>query len=115
MTTKLFLNNSGDTGKVCIHVEDSDSNPLDLGLYTAVKFILKRMASDPDDAAVFTADLDSNLALLAPTDDGVAEVTIPASTVSTMRVLRPYPWRLELTNGTGEKGSVRNGTLTILT
>jgi hypothetical protein len=109
----LYLNHSGDTGKLCLHAKDSDGNPLDLGLFTAVEFILQRMSGDPDDAAVFTAGLSSGLSLSSPSDDGVAEVTIPKTTVAAMMTGRAYPWRLKVTNGTGEVSSAQSGKLVI--
>jgi hypothetical protein len=109
----LFLNQSQDTPKLCIHVVDADGNPVDLSPFPQVNFFLKRSWRDPDNAAIVALTLGNGVRLLTPTDDGVVEATIDASIVAALQVLRPYPWRLSIVSNIGETATPATGYLVI--
>lgn len=111
---ELTLNQSQDTGKLCVHVVDSDGNPIDLSLYANVTFLLKRHLDDDDASAILTASvIGSNLTVLDPSDDGVCEVTVPKSVMTSLRVLAPYFWRVSLISGTDEQSTPVTGILMV--
>src|SRR5712691_6103885 len=102
----------GDTGKVCVHVVDADSEPIDISLFDEITFRLKRSVQDADDAALFVGTLTgSDITILNPAKDGVCSVTIPESVSAQMMIGQPYYWTTKLTNQVGEESTPVYGTL----
>lgn len=103
----------GDTGKVCIHVVDSDGEDIDLAPFLELTFTLKRSTQDDDTAAVFQGtETAGDILILAPSKDGICEVVIPAVNAAQMRISRPYYWTLKLTTQTNLSSTPAYGTLT---
>lgn len=97
----------GDTGKICVHVVDSDEEPIDLAPYTEITFTLKR--SSQDSAVLFKGTLTGgDIAILSPSEDGVCEVTVAALS---LMIGRPYYWTVQLTNALGDLFTPVFGTL----
>src|ERR1700730_1501417 len=90
----------GSTGKVCIHVFDSDGNPIDIGQYT-LTFRLFRSMQDPDSAAIFIGT-GSAITVFTPSNNGICEVEIPSTVISSMMIGRVYYWTMTLVSGASE-------------
>lgn len=102
----------GDTGKVCVHVTDSDGEPIDLAPYAEITFTLKRSVSDADATAVFQGTKTGGaIVILNPSNDGVAEVTIPQTAAATLMIGRPYFWTVQLTSQLGASFTPAKGQL----
>jgi hypothetical protein len=100
-----------DDGKICVHVVDSANEPIDLSPFTEITFTLKRSLQDLDSEAVFQGTLTGgNISVLTPTEDGICEVTVPASATAQLMLGKPYYWTCKLTSASGSASTPVFGT-----
>jgi hypothetical protein len=72
-------------------------DPFNLNNYTA-SFFIKRSLQDSDAAAEFQGTLTSGISVPFQPEDGILDVTVPASVTKGLRLGKLYWWYLVLTN-----------------
>lgn len=103
----------GDDALVCVHVVDSDGEPVqNLNLFAEITFTIKRSQQDADADAVFQGALTGGkITILNPPEDGIFEVAIPTSASGSMLIGQPYFWTAKLTSDIGKVSTPVYGTI----
>lgn len=109
--TKLTVT-KGATGKFRFSILNPEGDALDLTDYDPVEFVLKRSHQDADSAAEFLGSLSDGIVLAYGMQDGVIDVSVPATL--DLQYGRIYYWWVRLTHSSGDIYIPEKGTLIVL-